>query len=37
MADFWTGEDLGRHEGRMEIKGMPKHSGRLLLCEPLEP
>ena len=34
IADYWTGAALGRHEGTLEIKEMPKHSARLLICEP---
>jgi alpha-galactosidase len=35
VTDFWTGKSLGRHEGTFEVKGMPKHSARLLVCEPM--
>jgi alpha-galactosidase len=34
VTDYWTGESLGRHEGTFAVKDMPKHSGRLLVCEP---
>jgi alpha-galactosidase len=37
VRDFWSGEDLGRHEGTFEVKGLPKHSGRVLVCEPVGP
>jgi alpha-galactosidase len=37
VTDYWTGESLGRHEGVFEVKDMPKHSGRLLVCEPVTP
>jgi alpha-galactosidase len=33
LTDYWTGEALGRHEGTVEIKDVPKHSARLLVCE----
>jgi len=32
VTDYWTGEDLGRHEGQFTAKDMPKHSARLLAC-----
>ncbi len=31
VIDFWSGEKFGRHEGSFTIKGLPPHSGRLLL------
>lgn len=31
IADYWSGDNLGRREGILEIKGMPAHSARLLL------
>ena len=34
MEDFWSGEDLGRHEGSFSIKGMPPHSARTIVCRP---
>jgi alpha-galactosidase len=37
VTDFWTGESLGRREGTVEAKDVPKHSARLLVCEPLGP
>jgi alpha-galactosidase len=37
VTDFWTGESLGRHEGTFEVKDVPKHSARLLVCEPVSP
>ena len=37
VTDYWTGESLGRREGTVEIKDVPKHSARLLVCEPLSP
>jgi alpha-galactosidase len=33
VTDCWTGEDLGRREGALEIRDMPAHSARLLRCE----
>jgi alpha-galactosidase len=33
LTDYWTGEAMGRHEGTVEIKDVPKHSARLLVCE----
>jgi alpha-galactosidase len=35
VTDYWSGESLGRREGVLEIKEMPKHSARLLICEQL--
>jgi len=32
IRDYWSGADLGRHNGIFEIKDMPPHSARLLLC-----
>jgi alpha-galactosidase len=37
ITDYWSGESLGRHEGRFEVKDLAKHSARLLLCEPASP
>jgi alpha-galactosidase len=37
VRDYWTGEDLGRHKGTFEVKDVPKHSARLLVCEPVSP
>jgi alpha-galactosidase len=34
VRDFWTDEDLGRREGVVEVKDMPAHSARLLICTP---
>jgi alpha-galactosidase len=34
VTDFLAGTDLGRREGTVEVKDVPAHSGRLLLCEP---
>jgi alpha-galactosidase len=36
VTDFWTGEDLGRKDGRVATQVLPKHSGRLLVCEPVD-
>jgi alpha-galactosidase len=34
VTDFWTGESLGRRNpGVIEIKDMPPHSARILVCE----
>lgn len=32
VTDYWTGEDLGRHEGTLTIAKMPPKSARLLAC-----
>ena len=32
VIDFWSGEDLGRHESVFTVKEMPPHSGRILVC-----
>ncbi len=32
VTDYWTGEDLGRHEGTLTIARMPPKSARLLAC-----
>jgi alpha-galactosidase len=37
VRDYWTKTDLGRRANSFEIRDMPKHSGRLLVCEPEEP
>ncbi|HZY88304.1 MAG TPA: alpha-galactosidase, partial [Gemmataceae bacterium] len=37
VTDYWTGADLGRREGTFEVKVMPKHSARLLVCQPVSP
>jgi alpha-galactosidase len=33
VTDYWTGEDLGRRQGTLELKDMPAHSARLFRCE----
>jgi alpha-galactosidase len=33
ISDFWTGAALGRHAGRFEVKDLPGHAARLLVCE----
>ena len=33
VRDFWDDGDKGVHEGEFEIKDLPPHSGRLLVCE----
>jgi alpha-galactosidase len=37
VTDFWTGKDLGRLDGTFQLPEMPKHSARLLVCEPAVP
>ncbi|PYT05535.1 MAG: alpha-galactosidase [Acidobacteria bacterium] len=32
ISDYWSGEQLGRHEGEFALKDMPSHSARLLVC-----
>ena len=32
VADFWSGEDLGRHAHVFTIDEMPAHSAKLLVC-----
>jgi hypothetical protein len=32
ISDYWSGEDLGRHEGFFTSKDIPSHSARLLVC-----
>jgi alpha-galactosidase len=34
ITDFWSGADLGRKEGSLQIAAMPPHSARLLVCQP---
>jgi alpha-galactosidase len=33
IKDYWSGKDLGRHQGHFEIKDLPPHSARLLVCQ----
>ena len=33
ITDFWSDAALGIHSGTFEIRNMPAHSGRLLICE----
>jgi alpha-galactosidase len=33
VTEFWSGEDLGRREGSLEIKDLPPRSARLLVCK----
>jgi len=33
VTDFWSGEDLGRRKGSLEIKDLPPRSARLLVCK----
>jgi alpha-galactosidase len=37
VRDFWSGEELGRREGVLEVKDLPAHSARLLIATPEEP
>jgi alpha-galactosidase len=37
VTDYWTGENLGRREGVVEINDVPPHGARLLVCEPAGP
>ena len=32
VHDFWNDADLGKHSGTFELKDMPPHSARLLIC-----
>ena len=34
VKDFWSDEDLGRHEGFYRSKSIPPHAARLLVCRP---
>jgi alpha-galactosidase len=33
LVDVWSGESLGRKEGRFTLENMPPHSARLLTCK----
>ena len=33
VTDFWSGENLGAHSSSFEVKNMPPHSARLLICK----
>jgi alpha-galactosidase len=33
ITDFWSGADLGKKEGSLQIADMPPHSARLLVCQ----
>ena len=33
ITDFWSGEDLGRRQGSLEIKDLPPRTARLLVCK----
>jgi alpha-galactosidase len=35
VTDFWSGEDLGEHDGIFVVENMPPRSGRLLVAKPL--
>jgi alpha-galactosidase len=32
LTDFWTDRSLGMHTGTFEVKDVPAHSGRILIC-----
>jgi alpha-galactosidase len=32
ITNFWSGENLGTHTGVFEVKNIPPHSARLLVC-----
>ena len=32
VTDLWSGADLGKRTGTLELKDMPPHSARLLMC-----
>jgi alpha-galactosidase len=32
ITDFWSDDSLGQHEGTFEVKDMPRHSARILVC-----
>jgi alpha-galactosidase len=35
VHDFWSGQSLGQHPaGSFEVKDLPAHSARLLICTP---
>jgi alpha-galactosidase len=34
ISDYWSTEDLGRHQGTFAIQNVPPHSARLLICRP---
>jgi alpha-galactosidase len=36
VTDYWSGVELGKREGTLEIADMPPHSARLLLCRPVQ-
>lgn len=33
ITDFWNGENLGTHSGVFEVKNMPPHSAKILVCK----
>jgi alpha-galactosidase len=35
LTDYWTGEDLGVHEGEYFIASLPPHSARLVVARPV--
>lgn len=36
LTDYWSGRDLGRHQGSFNISAMPPHSGQLLEIVPVK-
>lgn len=34
ISDFWTDENLGLQSDLLQVKGLPAHSARLLICRP---
>ena len=34
VTEFWSGQDLGMREGSVEVKELPPHSARILVCRP---
>jgi alpha-galactosidase len=34
IRDYWSAEDLGRHQATFTIQNMPPHSARLFVCQP---
>jgi alpha-galactosidase len=35
LTDYWTGEDLGEHQGEYRIENLPAHSARLIDVKPI--
>jgi len=36
ISDYWTGENLGQHNGKLSINGIAAHFARFLICRQLE-